>query len=350
MMSLGKVLHKLTSPVLYKTGLYERGWRARSRAKPFSFVVVYHRVVAARAVGCPGFDIERGIPASVFERQMRFLLRHFSAVKASRIQHNLGREIQFAVTLDDGYEDNYLVAAPILKKLGIPATFYVVSDFVGSDRLFWWEQVAAMMRATAGTELDLARILLDSNRIDEVARVLPIRTEQDLSQAYETLCSCIRKGRHADIPSQLKHLAEYLDVEIPEQGRPYRLMNWDQLNELVRQGFDIGGHTASHCNVVGTDVSLLQRELIESVNTIEAKLDTPVESFAYPYGVFEPSSKPVAKLLAMTNCKVAFTTVKGVIDKDSPANELARTKLNRAYDFACAFNVQETLNHGNGSS
>ena len=139
-MSLPRLLHKLASPFLYKFGLYHHLWRAQSRKESFSFVVIYHRVVADNAVSGNDFEIEKGITASQFERQMHFLLRHFTPVSASRIQPDLSKEIQFAVTLDDGYEDNYLVAAPILKKLGIPATFYVVSDFVGTDRLFWWSR------------------------------------------------------------------------------------------------------------------------------------------------------------------------------------------------------------------
>jgi hypothetical protein len=84
--------------------------------------------------------------------------------------------------------------------------------------------------------------------------------------------------------------------------------------------------------------------LIESLNLLEAKLDTPVESFAYPYGLFDASSKVVSNLLQRTNCKVAYTVAQGVVGAASPAYELPRTRLNRPNHFACAFNVQDTLN------
>ena len=173
-MSLPRLLHKLASPFLYKSGLYPNLWRARSRKEPFSFVVIYHRVVADNAVGGDVFGIEKGITASQFERQMLFLLRHFTPVSASRIQSNIGKEIQFAVTLDDGYEDNYLVAAPILKKLGIPATFYVVSDFVGTDRLFWWEQVAESMRRIKIPELNMQAVIPGLCQTDKQTNVFPM--------------------------------------------------------------------------------------------------------------------------------------------------------------------------------
>lgn len=343
-----KNLHKLASPVLYKTGLYQKLWRARCRNKPFSFVVVYHRVVADNHDSLARFDIEKGISAQAFEQQMRFLLRHFTPVKASRIRGCLNNEIQFAVTLDDGYEDNYLVAAPILKKLGIPATFYVVSDFIDTDRLFWWEQVADLVRNSNRPELDMQAVIPGLFRKDGQSSVLPMRGDDERNDVYEQLCACVRAGPHVDIPLHLKNISEYLEIPIREEGRHYGLMSWQQLNELIRQGFEIGGHTATHCNVVGADESLLQQELIDSINIIEARLETPVESFAYPYGKFKESDNVVSNLLARTNCRTAFTCVQGVVSEALPAYELPRTRLNRPYDFACAFNVQDTINNNAG--
>ena len=345
-MSFNKTLHKFVSPFLYKSGLYQRIWRARSLKQPFSFAVFYHRVVPDSTNSNVEFDIEKGISGSQFERQRCFLRRHFIPVKASRIQSGLDREIRFSVTLDDGYEDNYRIAAPILKKLGIPATFYVVSDFVGTDRLFWWEQIADLMRRSTQIELVLQAIVPEFCTQDGNTSVLPMQSHAERGYAYERLCACLRGGLHADIPFHLKRAAEYFNVSVREQGRDYGLMNWDQLNDLISQGFEIGGHTATHCNVVGADESLLQRELVESMNIIEAKLDIPVESFAYPYGMFEASSKVVANLLARTNCKAAFSVEQGVVNASLPAYELPRTKLNRPYHFACAFNLQDTLNNG----
>ena len=343
-MPLLRHLHKIASPVLYSTGLYPMLWRARSRREPFTIVVTYHRVVADHSAASDGFDIERGISASNFERQMRFLIRHFNPVKASQAQQCINQEIQFAVTLDDGYEDNYLIAAPILKKLGIPATFYVISDFVGTDRLFWWEQIADMMRGSDLPKLDMQAAIPSLCQSQGQSNVFPMRNYAERDYAYGQLCARIRAGAHVDIPQLVEQLAAYFAVPLREQGRHYGLMDWQQLKDLVGQGFDIGGHTATHCNLVGADEVLLRRELIDSTKVIEARLATPVESFAYPYGLFEASSKVVTDLLAKTNCKAAFTTVKGVVSTSLPATELPRTSLNRPYHFACAYNIQNTLN------
>lgn len=342
-MSSTRVLHKFASPFLYKSGLYQHLWRARNRNEAFSFVVIYHRVVEDNPAGTDGFKLEKGISAANFERQMRFLLRHFDPAPASRIQLGLGRDIRFAVTLDDGYEDNYRVAAPILKRLGIPATFYVVSDFVGSDRLFWWEQLAELMRASKQQRIDMRAVIPDLYPDGERKNVFPLRNLGERDHAYEQLCARIRQSPHEDIPARMKNLAGYFEVPIREEGRRFGLMSWRQLKDLVGQGFEIGGHSASHCNVVGAGEDLLRRELIASTGVIESKIDAPVESFAYPYGIFETANKLVGGMLEAINCKAAFTTLPGAVSAESPPYELPRLHLNRPYDFACAFNLQEAF-------
>lgn len=339
-----KSLHKLASPVLYGSGVYRRLWSRNARKRPFTLVLAYHRVVADGTAAGGRFGIERGVSAGVFEAQIRFMLKHFVPIRAAQALDPPSARLHFAVTLDDGYEDNFRVAAPILRRLGIPATFYVVSDFVGTDRLFWWEQLAAMMRATPVPRLDVQATLPELEGGGRLPAVFMLHTDTLREQAYEHLCKVIRADAHEALPRHLARLSAALEVKPREEGRDYGLMNWAQLRELVSQGHEIGGHTATHCNVVGLDEDMLQREILSSLASIEGRLDTPVLSFAYPYGHFDRARNAAGKALANAGCSVAFTSEKGVVHGQCNAFELPRGVLNRRFGFACAYNVQDTLN------
>lgn len=52
-------------------------------------------------------------------------------------------EKTFALTFDDGYQDNYFHAAPVLEDLGLRATVYVVNSMIDSDKPFPWLQLGA---------------------------------------------------------------------------------------------------------------------------------------------------------------------------------------------------------------
>ena len=42
------------------------------------------------------------------------------------------------VTFDDGYSDNYTLAYPLLKRLGVPFTIYVTTGFIDNQLPMWW--------------------------------------------------------------------------------------------------------------------------------------------------------------------------------------------------------------------
>lgn len=343
MMSL-KSLHKFVSPVLHGSGIYYRLWRRRAHRRSFTAVLAYHRVVAGKDLRAGAFSIERGISADVFEAQLRFMLRYFAPVRASRVLEPAPSPLCFAVTLDDGYEDNFRVAAPILNRLGVPATFYVVSEFVGSDRLFWWEQLAHVIRETRLPRLDVravSPVLVDEGG---VAPSLSLQNHAQREHAYERLSAAIRGGRHEAVSLHLQRLSDALEVRAREEGREYGLMSWHQLKGLAAQGHDIGGHTATHPNVVGLDRDTLRHELVSSVRAIEEHTEVPVQTFAYPYGHFDRVHNVAGDILAETGCRTAFVGTKGVVEPGSNAFELPRTCLNRRYPFACAYNIQDTLN------
>jgi peptidoglycan/xylan/chitin deacetylase (PgdA/CDA1 family) len=44
------------------------------------------------------------------------------------------------LTFDDGYRDNHSEAFPILKKFGFVGTFFLVADYVDTDRTFAWDE------------------------------------------------------------------------------------------------------------------------------------------------------------------------------------------------------------------
>lgn len=64
-------------------------------------------------------------------------------------------------------------------------------------------------------------------------------------------------------------------------------LTWDDVREVAALGHSIGSHTVNHVNLVQVELSVAQREIIESKKTIEAKIGKPVRWLAYPFGGVE---------------------------------------------------------------
>ncbi len=108
-------------------------------------ILVYHKVGdTAEAYSVPPVD---------FERQMRYLADEgYTAVTlAALVDHmTAGKPLPpkpVVITLDDGYADNYTAALPILKKYGLRATVFVVTDFLDERPYLTWDEVKALRAA-----------------------------------------------------------------------------------------------------------------------------------------------------------------------------------------------------------
>jgi peptidoglycan/xylan/chitin deacetylase (PgdA/CDA1 family) len=101
-------------------------------------VVAFHRVTDA----IPEDGITKG--SRDFERFCRFFRDHFDVISLDDFVGRLERKASvagtLAITFDDGYLDNFEIAAPILRKLSLPATFFLVSGFLGTTIVPWWDR------------------------------------------------------------------------------------------------------------------------------------------------------------------------------------------------------------------
>jgi peptidoglycan/xylan/chitin deacetylase (PgdA/CDA1 family) len=90
------------------------------------------------------------VSPEAFEKQMAFLrargynvIRLDEAVNIIRDKKPAPRKT-VAITLDDGYENNYRYAYPVLKKYEVPVTIFIVTNFVGRKGFLTWSQISEM--------------------------------------------------------------------------------------------------------------------------------------------------------------------------------------------------------------
>lgn len=114
-----------------RTGSYKTAFKNNA------LIVLFHRVDNR----LPGDHISVTEPE--FRTWCQFLGDHFDVVPVSQLVDALasGADIscKAAITFDDGYLDNYTAAAPELERQGLPATFFIASDFIGSQAVPWWD-------------------------------------------------------------------------------------------------------------------------------------------------------------------------------------------------------------------
>jgi len=86
-----------------------------------------------------------------FEEQMKYLQENgYHAISLEDLFKSYQGQVKLPgkpviITFDDGYEDNYLTALPIMEKYGMRATVFVVPSLVGTTEYLSWQQVKALV-------------------------------------------------------------------------------------------------------------------------------------------------------------------------------------------------------------
>src|SRR6266550_9463146 len=102
-------------------------------------IFLWHNVDASWS-----FPSRSGTGPRGMERQFRFLRRVANVVPLRDALEALadGRDLPpraVAITFDDGYRDNLEIAVPLLQRLGLPATFFLVPGILSGAVQPWWE-------------------------------------------------------------------------------------------------------------------------------------------------------------------------------------------------------------------
>jgi peptidoglycan/xylan/chitin deacetylase (PgdA/CDA1 family) len=220
--------------------------------------------------------------ASDFENHLKYIRQRYRVVSlsdATTLLSDLGKlpPRTAVITIDDGYRDVYTVALPILRKYEMPATLFVVSDFL--DRKIWlWTDKARFLL------LQTQKTLVEFESEHEVHHYKLSDRNSRLSAAA-SINLHLKKMPDAKKEFAIKDLGEALKVEIP--GVPpadFEALTWDELAELESSRIEAGSHTVTHPVLTRVNRERVRLELRNSKTRLESVLNHKVSSFCYPNG------------------------------------------------------------------
>jgi peptidoglycan/xylan/chitin deacetylase (PgdA/CDA1 family) len=174
-----------------KSGLHRAALRDRG------IVVAFHRVTDA----IPEDSVTRS--SSNFEKFCRFFKAYFDVTTLddviTRLEQKKSIAGTLAITFDDGYEGNFEIAAPILKKLGLPATFFVVTRYIGTNTVARWDRAFSVpprwMTWDQVRQLDQEGLQIGAHT----------RTHVDLGAVDGDDADCEIRGSRRDLEERLGH-------------------------------------------------------------------------------------------------------------------------------------------------
>jgi peptidoglycan/xylan/chitin deacetylase (PgdA/CDA1 family) len=208
-----------------------------------------------------------------------------------------------AVTFDDGYRDSYQHAFPLLRKKGIPAAVFVVTDLLGTSQLQTHDRLhlalARLLEQSGGARRLaglVARLHLEPPGLEKTLVGKPVNAFRVMRVLFESLSA-----------SDLERVLESLAAEGVGETRADALLplTWEMVAEMSRGGFTVGSHTHRHVPLNHESRDRVREELRTSRRMLETRLGMPIRHFAYPDGRFDAS---VVDEVAAAGYRYAYTT------------------------------------------
>ena len=273
-------------------------------------VLIFHRVHERRD---PLFRSE--LSADDFRTRMTWVRRWFNILPLDEAVRALASgnvvERALSITFDDGYADNATIALPILRELGVHATFFIASGFLEGGCM-WNDAVIEAVRATSHHTLDLTAQGLGRHRVD---------TLEAKRAAIASLVGALKYLPVAERDAKARAVESCAGVE----RRRDLMMTQAQARGLAAAGMGIGGHTTTHPILARLSDAHARAEIADGRDALEAIVRQPVRLFAYPNGKPEVDygSRDVAIVRAL-GFEAALTTSPGSARMSTGVHELPR--------------------------
>ena len=244
-------------------------WRSRLSGARVGCVLVYHGV--ADETGDADREIVPAIAATLLESHVRLLSRRYrivppSAILDAVVRRRRGGRVPLALTFDDDLASHVTHAAPLLRRRGVPAGFFLCGSMVAGAGGYWWEHLQE--------SVDAGRLRPDD---------LPGATAEQVDAAL---------AREPGAISGLARIVEELDpaarvtatAALARHASPRRRLERDDVRSLVRDGFEVGFHTLRHDRLPPLDDARLEAAMSDGRRELEELAGVRLTTISYPHG------------------------------------------------------------------
>ncbi|HEU5087479.1 MAG TPA: polysaccharide deacetylase family protein [Roseiflexaceae bacterium] len=309
--------------------------RARSFGQQYALILLYHRVAD---LACDPWAM--AVSPHRFEQHMRLLQQVAYPVSLATLVEGLQQrqlpKRAVAITFDDGYADNLEHARPVLARYGLPATVFVPTCAIDSQREYWWDALEQLLLQPGR----LPRILNLSGSLDwdlgddavysaeQAQRYHEWRAPQAPPTARHRLFQVLWERMHtqssAEQTAVLAQLFAWAGLQ-PQARATHRTLSSAELRCLAKGGLiTIGGHTRRHPSLAALPRHEQRMEIGGNKADLEQLLEQPAQLFAYPFGKQNDFTPDTVASVREAGFAAAVTNLGGAVTHSTDRFQLPR--------------------------
>jgi len=282
-------------------------------------ILMYHGVTARPVAWFYWTSLDR----ERFEWQMDYLTDRYPVISFASLIGKDGESsaagCRTVITFDDGLENTFHEAWPILKQRHLKATCFVVPLLSETGSRIWADEIHLRLMAAKIESLDLSQYDLGVLTLD----LSPNRRSDQVNELLDKLKNLSHTRRTVIVA----HLVESCN-DLPPDHEKLKLMTKQQIITLAQsEEFDIGGHSNSHPILSTMTPDKQHQEIAACFDTLRSWEISPLFVVAYPNGRPEDYNDDTIGVLKQAGVKAAVTTVDGLHDPSDDPFQMKRIAI-----------------------
>jgi peptidoglycan/xylan/chitin deacetylase (PgdA/CDA1 family) len=301
-------------------------------------VLMYHRIAE------PEVDPwQLSVSKQNFESHLNILSASGRVVRTGELIEMLSRrqlvKDVVCLTFDDGYEDNFLHALPLLERYNCPATFFISTGNIGSGEPYWWDaltdifltakKLPAALQISIGERDFLYNLDNDGWLMDHELKMhkswhWPAEPPTQRAKIYFEIWTHLRDLPGFTIRDVVKTLVEWSELRLSNKCGSFPMTRTELISMFQSSQAESGVHTITHAALSAFPKQIQHGEILGCKEYLDVNLQKTHSLMAYPYGNYNSDTLEVVKNAGM---KAAFTTDARCITARSDLFQLGRFQV-----------------------
>jgi peptidoglycan/xylan/chitin deacetylase (PgdA/CDA1 family) len=242
---------------------------------PFGAVLMLHRIDIINPIRLWYNEHLKLSPSFLDDTLTRLHKQRFSFVTLDELAEIITKKKRarrvLAITLDDGYKDNYTNGFPIFKAHNVPFCIFVATKLPEKNMTYWWYL--------------LEDIIIQNERITlSDGSTFICQSKQEKEQSFLDIRQKILTIPQDNFNEYFSELFASIDIDFNKYNDTLPL-TWEMLQQLNKEPLaTIGCHTHSHISMSGCSRQMILDDIQLSLNLMKEKAGIQMRHFAYPFG------------------------------------------------------------------
>lgn len=276
-------------------------WRYAMRKR---VIILYLHGVMDQGISSTWVPLRPQYSRKQLDQALSLLSRHYRFISIDTARQIIAGEIaaidnSMVLTFDDGYLNNWKHAAPILRKYGVPAVFYVATGNIEKREPFWVDRLDYAIQAAVDSDKE---IVVNGQTI-----TLKADSRESLTRSFKAMRDLAKTGTRGDeeMRDEIDQLIGCLESESGSslkdvfEGDDWAgVMSWSDVQAAANdEMISVGSHTVDHVRLGEVRDDRASSELSVSKSVIESKTGVECQHFCYPNGSYNQRTPAIARQL-----------------------------------------------------